>query len=151
MMQPVAKQTVPTVQASPIRAASDNGQTTILIVDDDPMVTRSLAALVKRAGMKAICFNDAHEAVSAVEMRTTAAAVAAVVLDIHMPRLSGLVVSRRLRAVMGPDVPIVMLSSDASMEMLRALADVGATHFFSKPIKADQLIDHLRYLIQSAA
>jgi CheY-like chemotaxis protein len=125
----------------------------VLIVDDHHGVTRALSALLQRSGFAPTCFNSGRDAISFVEGGPAANPIAVVVLDIHMPDMSGLVVSQKLRELMGPAVPIVILSGDSSMETLNSLPHVGATHFFRKPIKADQLIAHLRELlaISSAA
>ena len=61
-----------------------------------------------------------------------------------MPDISGLVVSQKLREMLGPDVPIIVLSGDTSMQMLNSLPHVGATYFFSKPVNASQLVERMR-------
>ena len=65
-------------------------------------------------------------------------------VDLHLPDLSGLVVTQKLREKLGAETPIIILSGDTSMEMLNALRHVGATYFFSKPVNSTQLIDRLK-------
>lgn len=133
-------------QPSPAHSTPDTVKTAqILLVDDDPTVTRALANLLKRNGFTPVCFNTGHEAIG--HITDSADPVAAVILDIHMPDVSGLVVSKRIRDILGPDVPIIMLSGDGSMQTLKALPHAGATHFFSKPIKTEQLLAYLRDLL----
>ena len=67
-------------------------------------------------------------------------------VDIHLPDISGLVLSSKLRERFGPGRPIIILSGDASMENLRSLSHVGATYFISKPFNSQHLIDRLREL-----
>lgn len=120
----------------------------VLVVDDQHGVTRALSTVMRRSGFEATCFNSGNAAIEfATASAGTGQPIAAVVLDIHMPDVSGLVVSQKLRTALGPQVPIVILSGDSSMETLNSLPHVGATHFFSKPIRADQLIAHLKELI----
>lgn len=70
--------------------------------------------------------------------------ISAAVVDIHLPDLSGLVVTQKLRERLGPGAPIIILSGDTSMEMLNALSHVGATYFFSKPFSSAQLVERLQ-------
>ena len=69
---------------------------------------------------------------------------AAVLLDIHLPDLSGLILAQKLRSIMGPDRPIIMVSGDTSMETLNSLSHVGATYFFSKPMNVGSLLERLK-------
>ena len=65
---------------------------TVLIVDDNESVTRALAHLFTRNGFTPAAFNTAMGALSYVHDHTPAAAV----VDIHLPDLSGLVLSQRV-------------------------------------------------------
>ena len=47
-----------------------------------------------------------------------------------------LLVAQKLREILGPTTPIVIVSGDTSMEVINALPHVGATYFFSKPLNA---------------
>jgi DNA-binding response OmpR family regulator len=69
---------------------------------------------------------------------------AAALVDIHLPDLSGLVVAQKLREMLGPDAPIVVVSGDTSMEVINALPHVGATYFFSKPLNVAYLLERMK-------
>jgi FixJ family two-component response regulator len=116
----------------------------VLIVDDNQAVTRALAKLLARHGMKPIACVNAAEAMTQIEQLVPAAAV----VDIHLPDLSGLILSQRLRDRFGPRMPIIIVSGDGSREVLGSLARVGATHFFSKPVSAQMLVERLRQLLK---
>jgi FixJ family two-component response regulator len=66
----------------------------------------------------------------------------AAIVDVHLPDISGLILSHRLRETLGPDAPIVILSGDASMEILNSLTHVGATCFFRKPVSGHTLLEY---------
>src|ERR1043166_6243037 len=83
---------------------------TVLIVDDNQEVTRALAHLFQRSGSAAATCHSAFEALSYVH--NNSAAPAAAVVDIHLPDLSGLVLSQRLRHKLGEQMPIIVLSGD---------------------------------------
>ena len=104
----------------------------VLIVDDSEPTARALAALLRRAKY------DTTVALRGSE------GLAAAVVDIHLPDLSGLVVSQKLRELLGPQTPIIVLSGDTSMPTLNSLPHVGATYFFSKPVNANLLLERLR-------
>jgi DNA-binding response OmpR family regulator len=111
----------------------------ILVVEDDPSTARSLASILDRAGYQtAVCHNGSAALHTARELRPSAAMV-----DIHLPDLSGLILTQKLREQLGPDVPIIVVSGDTSMETLNSLSHVGATYFLSKPIPANILLQML--------
>ncbi len=115
----------------------------VLIVDDHHTVTRPLGRIIERHGFTPVTFNSGRAALNYAATN----AVSAVILDIHMPDMSGLIVSQQLRTLLKPDAPIIIVSGDGSMETLNSLPHVGATYFYSKPIKAEQIVEHLRGLL----
>jgi CheY-like chemotaxis protein len=115
----------------------------ILIVDDHAIVVRALSLILADAGYQTAPFLCGQDALAYVRDHPIHAAV----IDIHLPDISGLVLTQRLREQLGPDIPIIIVSGDTSMENLNSLPHVGATYFFSKPLKSKQLIEQLRELI----
>lgn len=130
--------TVSAAQALPVQS-----EQSVLIVDDNQIVTRTLAKLLARHGMKPITSSTAAEALQEAEKAPPAAAV----VDIHLPDLSGLILTQRLRAILGDRTPIIIVSGDGSREILSSLPDVGATYFFSKPVNARALVEQIRTLL----
>jgi len=122
-------------------------QRSILIVDDSEPTARGLGYLFRDAGYEAATFTGGLAALEYAQDNKPAGAV----IDIHLPDISGLILSQRLRDVLGPNAPIVILSGDASMEVLNSLPHVGATYFFRKPVSGGTLIDHFKELLGDAA
>jgi two-component system KDP operon response regulator KdpE len=119
-----------------------DGQATrsIIIVDDNETVTRALRITLGNAGYVVHPFNNGLAALRhAAQSRPDAA-----VIDIHLPDINGLVLTQRLRDLLGPDTPLIILSGDTSMQTLNSLPHVGATYFFPKPVQGAQLIERLR-------
>jgi DNA-binding response OmpR family regulator len=112
----------------------------VLVVDDNQPTARALSTLLKAANYDVAVSYRGADAVD----RARASSFSAAIVDIHLPDISGLVVSQKLRELLGPDVPIIVLSGDTSMQMLNSLPHVGATYFFSKPVNSHQLIERLR-------
>lgn len=119
---------------------ADSGLDRVLLVDDDPIINRAMNLLMAKAGFSPVACGTAAQALALVE----AAPIAAAVVDIHLPDMNGLDLSHALRERLGPDVPIVVLSGDNSMETLRELPRSGATRFFAKPVNATMLIEQLK-------
>jgi DNA-binding response OmpR family regulator len=118
---------------------TDRAVKTVLVVDDDPAVVRAMNVLMSRAGFQPIVCRTGADALD-----KAGAQISAAVVDIHLPDINGLTLSLQLRKKVGPDVPIVILSGDNSMDTLRALPDAGATCFFAKPVNGGRLIEHLK-------
>lgn len=120
---------------------------TVLIVDDNEPTAKALAKVLGAANFVTVISYRGGEALDYAQHHELCAAV----VDIHLPDLSGLVVTQKLRQRFGPDVPIVILSGDTSMETLNSLPHVGATYFFSKPVNSSQLVQRLNEWLDSRA
>jgi DNA-binding response OmpR family regulator len=115
----------------------------ILVVDDSEPTANALGKLFRTKGFNSAVVHRGKDALSYADDHTIHAAV----VDLHLPDLSGLVVTQKLREKLGPDTPIIILSGDTSMEMLNALRHVGASYFYSKPVNTAQLIDRLKQAV----
>jgi DNA-binding response OmpR family regulator len=132
---------VPAVVAQ--EAAEPSGQAApprILIIDDSQPTANALAAVLRRAAYQTAVAYRGNEGIEQARCGSFDAAV----VDIHLPDLSGLVVSQKLREILGPQTPIIVLSGDTSMTTLNSLPHVGATYFFSKPVNASHLLERLK-------
>lgn len=112
----------------------------ILVVDDNQVVAQSLLRLLRSEGFDPLVFRSGQPAMDYLREHRPEAAL----IDIHLPDLSGLEISRQMRQTYGSEPPIVIFSGDSSLETLRALPDAGATLFLSKPINATRLLEFLR-------
>jgi DNA-binding response OmpR family regulator len=119
----------------------------VLIIDDSQPTANALAAVLRRADYLT---SVAYRGKDGIEQARNGSFAAAVV-DIHLPDLSGLLVSQKLRDLLGPHTPIIVLSGDTSMTTLNSLPHVGATYFFSKPVNANHLLDRLKQSLASVA
>lgn len=125
---------------------STEGIGKILVVDDSPHTATSLARLLNKASYETCIAMRGSDALACAQANLLTAAV----IDIHLPDINGLVLSQRLRELMGPDKPIIVLSGDTSMEVINSLPHVGATYFFSKPVNAKQLLQKLKQTMSAA-
>jgi DNA-binding response OmpR family regulator len=112
---------------------------TILVVDDDPMVVKAMRWLLQAEGFKTVGCHTGAEALHLADGEISAA-----VVDIHLPDMNGLFLSRQLRERLRSDAPIIILSGDNSIETIRKLPDAKATYFFAKPVNTSMLISRLK-------
>jgi two-component system sensor histidine kinase RpfC len=118
----------------------------VLIIDDSEPTASALAELLRRSRYTTAIALRGSDGIRAAQAEQAAegGGFDAAVVDIHLPDLSGLVVSQKLREILGPHTPIIVLSGDTSMTTLNSLPHVGATYFFSKPVNAGQLLARLK-------
>ena len=111
----------------------------VLVVDDDPVTRHLLKSTLETAGFVVATATDGVEALRYAR-RTGADAPDLILLDVWMPKMSGLDVLTQLRADgMQPRV-VVMTSDDTPETLLQALRG-EALHFVSKPIDSAALIE----------
>ena len=112
----------------------------ILIVDDSRLVTEALGLFLDKAGYAVRAFESGLAALRHAAENPPDAAI----IDIHLPDINGLVLTRRLRELLGPRTPLVILSGDTSIQTINSLPHVGATYFFPKPIQGVHLVERLK-------
>ena len=115
----------------------------VLVTDDDRAVREALERALQLAGYEVELASDGDTALAAIDRRTPDA----VVLDIMMPGLDGLDVTRRLRRT-GNRVPILLLTArDAVGDRVEGL-DAGADDYLSKPFALEELLARVRALLR---
>ena len=116
-------------------------EASLLLVDDDAPILRMLERTLTAEGYDVVAAADGGAALAAVERNVPDA----IVLDVSMPGLDGLAVTRRLRAK-GLRVPILLLTArDAVHERVAGL-DAGADDYLVKPFDFAELAARLRAL-----
>lgn len=107
----------------------------ILIIDDDDVTRAVTYALVQGLGHEAETASDGLEGLAKVRL-----GIDLVLLDVVMPGLDGFEVCRRIRAdSVAHDVPVVMLTSMASLDDRLNAVEAGANDFIAKPVDDTEL------------
>ena len=115
---------------------------TILVVDDEPKITQLVRDYLERAGFGVVTAADGREAL----MRARTEHPDLVVLDLGLPQLDGLDVTRRLRR--DADVPIIMLTArDDETDKLIGL-ELGADDYVTKPFSPRELVARVRAVLR---
>lgn len=111
--------------------------TRVLLVDDEPLVRRTLQRLLQRAGFEVVTAGDAGEAIATA----AEAPVDAIVTDLHLPGMSGGALITALRDRLGDRCPTIILASgDTSSATARAvIADTGCPAI-TKPFASEELV-----------
>jgi two-component system, OmpR family, response regulator MprA len=118
----------------------------ILIVDDDRSLRDALRRALVLGGYETASAGDGADALAEIAR----ARPDAVVLDVGLPDVDGLEVSRRLRAA-GDRIPILMLTARDAIEDRIDGLDAGADDYLVKPFDVGELKARLRALLRRSA
>jgi DNA-binding response OmpR family regulator len=114
----------------------------ILVVDDEPVVRDVLSRYLTREGYTVSQAADGEEALSAIRSDPPQA----VVLDLMLPRLSGLDVLKLVR--LESDLPVIILSARASeAERINGL-QLGADDYIVKPYSPREVVERVRAVLR---
>jgi FixJ family two-component response regulator len=102
----------------------------IFIVDDDPAVRGTLSLILSRAGYEVACFAEGGAFLAAARVRSPAC----ILLDVYLPRRSGLDILKDLNAE-EYSVPILMISGKGDIPMAVEAIKHGALDFIEKPFR----------------
>jgi two-component system, sensor histidine kinase RpfC len=113
----------------------------ILVADDHAANRMVLQRMLQKAGHRAICVDGAEAVLDAL----AESEFDAVIVDLHMPGVSGLDMLKQLRVMQsgGQRTPVVVLSADATPDSIQRCEQAGAHTFLAKPVVANRLLDTL--------
>jgi FixJ family two-component response regulator len=117
----------------------------VYIVDDDELVRRGLARVLRAGGFKTKTYESPELFLHEIDSQMPAC----VLLDITMPRMSGLQVQAQLKA-RGFTVPVIAVSARDDDETRQLARELDACCFFRKPVDDQALLDAITWAIQSA-
>src|ERR1041385_4039916 len=110
----------------------------VLVVDDEPQITRVLKTVLTSQGYQVRTAGEGESALSSFnEWRPEL-----VITDLYMPRMNGVELCRRIRAV--SPVPIIVLSVKGEERTKVEALDSGADDYVTKPFGTDELLARVR-------
>jgi FixJ family two-component response regulator len=122
----------------------NNRRVLVAVVDDDASVRTALGRLLRSASHDVETFSSGAEFLESVKEHQPDC----VVLDLHMPQVSGFAVQSRL-AELGIRLPTVVITGyDAEATRERALAG-GAAAYLRKPVDGQALLDAIAAAVSS--
>ena len=115
----------------------------ILVVDDEPSIVDSVATVLRYEGFDV---DVAHSGRGALEM-AQGGLFDLIVLDVMLPDLDGLEVTRRLRSD-GLDVPVLFLTAKSDVEDRIAGLSVGGDDYVAKPFALMEIVARTRAILR---
>ncbi len=117
----------------------------ILVVDDEPSIVELVQYNLEREGFSVLVERDGDGAM----VRAAAEAPDLIVLDVMLPKMSGLDVCRNLRQV--TDVPIILLTARKD-EVDRVLGlELGADDYVTKPFSPRELVARIKAILRRSS
>jgi two-component system KDP operon response regulator KdpE len=117
----------------------------VLVVDDEPQITRVLRTVLTSQGYQVRTAGEGEAALSNfVEWHPEL-----VITDLFMPRMDGLELCKRIRAV--STVPIIVLSVKGEERAKVEALDSGADDYVTKPFGTDELLARVRAALRRAS
>jgi DNA-binding NtrC family response regulator len=119
---------------------------TILVVDDEKNIRRTLRMVLEGSGFNALEASSAEECVDTLENHE----VDLVILDVRLPKMSGIEALQKIRS--DPEtrkLPVLMVSGHASVAEAVQAVQLGATDFFEKPLDRDRVLVTVRNALKT--
>src|SRR2546425_2182913 len=114
-------------------------ETSVYVVDDDASVREAVESLIRSAGFSVRTFASAHEFLASPRAEVPSC----LVLDVHLPGLSGLDLQREL-AKDDVQIPIIFLTGHGDIPTSVKAIKAGALEFLTKPFDDQDLLNAIR-------
>ncbi len=118
--------------------SAETGKGNILVVDDEPQITRVLKTTLSSQGYATRTAGDGREALQAMKDWTPDL----VITDLSMPNMDGLALCRHIREQ--SQVPIIVLSVKGEERTKVEALDAGADDYVTKPFNINELLARVR-------
>ena len=125
--------------------ANQDGRRNILVVDDEPQITRVLKTTLSSQGY---CIRTATDGEQALE-QMKGWSPDLVITDLRMPNMDGLQLCRAIRAE--SRIPIIVLSVKGEETIKVESLDAGADDYITKPFNVNELLARVRAALRRAA
>jgi FixJ family two-component response regulator len=115
----------------------------VFVVDDDESVRESLGGLIRSAGLRVETFASAQQFLASPR----ANAPSCLVLDVHLPGLSGLDLQKRMAEV-DIEIPVIFITGRGDIPTTVQAMKAGAVEFLTKPFSDHDLLDAIGQAIE---
>jgi DNA-binding response OmpR family regulator len=119
-------------------------EASILVVEDEPSVAEVVGLYLRRAGYVVRIVSDGHAALREIDQQPPTL----IVLDLMLPGLDGLAITRHVRE--RGDTPIIMLTARSQETDRIAGLEMGADDYVTKPFSPQELVSRVRAVLRRA-
>ncbi len=113
------------------------GKPTVLIIDDDPVVSQQLVSLLRAAGYPSLSTLDPVQGFMVAQRERPGL----ILLDINLPAGGGLrLLERLVKTTTTQLVPVVVITASADQALESQVRAKGAAGFIRKPVEPDRLL-----------
>jgi DNA-binding response OmpR family regulator len=117
-------------------------ETSILVVEDEPSVAEVVGLYLRRAGYAVRVVDNGHAALREIDQQPPTL----IVLDLMLPGLDGLAITRHVRE--RGDIPIIMLTARSQETDRIAGLEMGADDYVTKPFSPQELVSRVRAVLR---
>ena len=117
----------------------------IAVVDDDGAVREAVQSLLRSVGFRAEAFASAQDFLQSERLPDTAC----LIVDVRMPRMSGLALQQQLTTAQCP-IPIIFITAHGDAETRARALRAGAVAFLDKPFSDEVLLEAVQAALPSA-
>lgn len=119
-------------------------QRTILVVDDEPFICRSLTYILRKGDYRVLEARDGEEGLALIREQKPDL----VFLDVMMPKIDGFGVTKQVRADAALDAVKIVLLTARGQEVDKATGkEAGATEHLTKPFSPSRILDLVRQML----
>jgi CheY-like chemotaxis protein len=130
---------------SPAIATKPRDDTRVLVVDDDPVVTKIVAAALRKLGLSSW---EAHDAVEALRLARSLLP-GLIITDVHMPGIDGPDFCLQLKSYSETrDIPVIFISGDRSEDTREVIGSSGAVASFNKPLEVSSFLKTIQGILR---
>lgn len=116
----------------------------LLLAEDEQSLSRAIAKILEKNHYTVETVYNGEDALAYLELGS----YDAVILDIMMPKLDGITVLKRLRAI-GNSVPVLLLTAKAEIDDKVLGLDSGANDYLTKPFDTKELLARIRVMTRT--
>ncbi|OGG99340.1 MAG: hypothetical protein A2600_12700 [Candidatus Lambdaproteobacteria bacterium RIFOXYD1_FULL_56_27] len=137
---PQVLQELPSEDLALVSPPHPEGQ--VLVVEDDPILLKTLCHYLIRANYRCVTAMDGKEALEILELEPK---IDLVLLDLMLPELNGFEVCHRIRQSRGrADLPVILLTARAGTEDVVTGFRMGANDYLVKPVQTEEMLARVR-------
>jgi len=106
----------------------------VLVVDDEPLIGEAASRILQQYGYSVMVAYNAQEALQILAQRRMDICLS----DLHMPGMGGKAFFKHLHQ-QHPEIPVVVMTGDDSVEVMRDILDCGVSDYLVKPWRSHEL------------